>query len=360
LTLSPSARVCIESLPNNLESWGKLHADSKLSDSKFKNMSNVIFLYGNDEFAITRRLKDFESDFSDPTTAGMNTAHLEARSMSEDELNNAVNAMPFLASKRLVILSNPSAKYNNPATRKKFEAYISNVPETARLVIHELIEPKEVEKHWLMKWAGKNTSTIKTQAFMLPKLRDMAGWITNEAKRQDGRIDPAAASKLAEMVGVDTRQAGMEIAKLLAYVNWARPVQGSDVEAVCIVTSQQSVFDFVDALSQGNAKIAQKLLHRLLENEDSFSLWGMVVRQFRLLIQAREILDGRGNKDDVARALGVHPYVAEKTTGQAARFSIESLENIYHRLLDIDERVKTSQITLDLALDTLIVELAGK
>ncbi|MDO9301649.1 MAG: hypothetical protein Q7T89_09710, partial [Anaerolineales bacterium] len=166
--------------------------------------------------------------------------------------------------------------------------------------------------------------------------------------------------KLAEMVGVDTRQAGMEIAKLLAYVNWARPVQGSDVEAVCIVTSQQSVFDFVDALSQGNGKVAQKLLHRLLENEDSFALWGMVVRQFRLLVQAREILDGRGNKDDVARALGVHPFVAEKTTGQAGRFTIESLESIYHKLLKIDEEVKTSQITLDLALDTLIVELAGK
>jgi DNA polymerase-3 subunit delta len=188
----------------------------------------------------------------------------------------------------------------------------------------------------------------------------MAGWIINEAKKQDGKIDPAAAAKLAEMVGVDTRQAGMEIAKLLAYVNWARPVQVSDVEAVCIVTSQQSVFDFVDALSQGNGNVAQKLLHRLLENEDPFSLWGMVVRQFRLLIQAREILDGRGNKDDVARALGVHPYVAEKTTAQANRFSIDSLENIYHRLLTIDEQVKTSQITLDLALDTLIVELAGK
>ena len=83
----------------------------------------------------------------------------------------------------------------------------------------------------------------------------------------------------------------------------------------------------------------------------------MLIRQFRLLIQAREILDGRGNKDDVARALGVHPFVAEKTTQQAARFSIESLENIYHRLLNIDEGVKTSQITLDLAMDTLVVEL---
>ena len=319
-------------------------------------MANVTFLYGNDEFAIARKLKDFETDFADPTTAGMNTAHLEARSMSEDELNNAVNAMPFLAPKRLVILSNPSAKYNNPSARKKFETYINNVPDSARLVIHELMEPKETEKHWLIKWS-KNSTAIKTQSFMLPKQRDMAGWIINEVKNQNGKIEPQAAAKLAEMVGVDTRQAGMEISKLLAYVNWDRPVQGSDVEAVCIVTSQQSVFEFADALSQGNGKVAQRLLHRLLENEDAFALWGMVVRQFRLLIQAREILDGRGNKDDVARALGVHPFVAEKTTGQAARFSIESLESIYRKLLGIDEMVKTSQITLELAMDTLVVEL---
>lgn len=320
-------------------------------------MSNIFILYGNDEFAITRKLKDFESGFSDSTTAGMNTAHFEARSMTDEEFNNALNAMPFLASKRLVTIANPSSKYNNPATRKKFEEYISKAPDTVKLVLYESIEAKEAPKHWLLKWAEKNSDLVKTQAFMLPKQRDMAGWIVNEAKNQNGKIEPTAAAKLAEMVGVDTRQAGMELAKLLAYVNWARPVQTSDVEAVCIVTSQQSVFDFVDALSQGNGKTAQKLLHRLLENEDPFSLWGMVVRQFRLLIQAREILDGRGNKDDVARALGVHPFVAEKTTGQANRFTMESLENIYRHLLVIDERVKTSQITLDLALDTLIFEL---
>jgi DNA polymerase-3 subunit delta len=320
----------------------------------------IYILYGNDEFAITRKLKDFESGFSDPTTAGMNTARFEARSMTDEEFNNALNAMPFLASKRLVELANPSSKYNNPATRKKFEEYISKAPDTVKLVIYESIEAKETSKHWLLKWAEKNASLVKTQAFMLPKQRDMAGWIVNEAKNQGGKIEPAAAAKLAEMVGVDTRQAGMELAKLLAYVNWARPVHGSDVDAVCIVTAQQSVFDFVDALSQGNGKAAQKLLHRLLENEDAFSLWGMVVRQFRLLIQAREILDGRGNKDDVARALGVHPFVAEKTTGQANRFTLESLENIYRHLLTIDERVKTSQITLDLALDTLVVELSAR
>ena len=320
-------------------------------------MPNVYFLFGNDEFAITRKLKDFDSDFTDPTSADMNTARLDARSMNENDLNTAVNAMPFLAKRRLALLANPSAKYNNQSARKKFLEFIEKAPDTTRLVMYELVEPRDVEKHWLVKWAEKNEKSIQTKAFMLPRLKDMTGWIANETRQQGGQIEVPAAEMLKDMVGVEPRQAGMEIAKLLAYVNWARPIKVQDVEAVCIVSSQQSVFDFVDALSNGNGKSAQHLLHRLLETEDPFTLWGMVVRQFRLLIQAREILDGRGNKDDVARALGVHPFVAEKTSGQAARFSIESLESIYRRLLKIDEGVKTSQLTLELAMDTLVVEL---
>jgi len=320
-------------------------------------MSNLYFLFGNDEFAIARKLKDFESDFTDTTSADMNTARLDARSMNENDLNTAVNAMPFLAKRRLVLLANPSSKYNNASSRKKFLEFIKNSPDTTRLVMYESVEPKEADKHWLNKWAAKTDKKIQTKAFMLPRLKDMTGWIVNETKQQGGQIEPRAAEILKDMVGVATRQAGMEISKLLAYVNWERPVNASDVEAVCIVTSQQSVFDFVDALSNGSGNAAQHLLHRLLESEDPFALWGMVIRQFRLLLQAREILDARGNQGDVARALGVHPYVAEKTTGQAGRFSVEFLEQVYRKLLSIDEEVKTGQVTLDLALDTLVVEL---
>ena len=322
-------------------------------------MPNVYFLYGNDEFAITRRLKEFEADFTDPTSADMNTANLEARTMGSDELNNAVNAMPFLASKRLVTLGNPSGKYTKPNDRKKFKEFIENVPETARLVIHETMEPRDVKVHWLVKWADNETKLVKTQAFMLPRQWEMAGWIVNETKNQGGEIGPPAAAKLAEMVGVNTRQAGQEIAKLLTYVNWKRQVEVQDVEAVSIVTAQESVFDFVDAMAGGDSKSAQRLLHRLLENDDAFSLWGMVVRQFRLLLMAREVLDSRGGKDEVSRALGVHPFVAEKTTGQARAFTLPVLERIYHKLLEIDEGVKTGQFALELALDMLVVELTA-
>ena len=52
----------------------------------------------------------------------MNTAHLDARTVSEDELNNAVNAMPFLAAQRLVLLDNLSARYNKPEARESWNS----------------------------------------------------------------------------------------------------------------------------------------------------------------------------------------------------------------------------------------------
>src|SRR5919204_3800400 len=107
-------------------------------------MPNIYLLFGNDDFAIARKLKEFESDFPDPTTANMNTARLDARSMDENDLNNAVNAMPFLAKRRLVLLTNLSAKYNNPSARKKFLEFIGKSPETTRMVMYESVEPPDV------------------------------------------------------------------------------------------------------------------------------------------------------------------------------------------------------------------------
>ena len=104
-------------------------------------------------------------------------------------------------------------------------------------------------------------------------------------------------------------------------------------------------------------KKAQAMLHQLLDEQDTFSIFGMVVRQFRLLLQAREIIDNGGN---VQQALKQHPFVAKKLTAQARHFSISTLEAIYRRLIVIDEGAKTGKAALDLSLDMLVMELAGK
>ena len=70
-----------------------------------------------------------------------------------------------------------------------------------------------------------------------------------------------------------------------------------------------------------------------------------------------EVMDEGGTLQEAAAALGAHPFVAEKAWNQARKFSMESLTSIYHRLLAMDEAAKTGVMPLDLALDTLIVEL---
>ncbi len=336
---------------------------------------SVILLHGSDEYAIAAHIEKLVTALGDPSTADMNIARFDGRAgLNFEYLYTAVNAVPFLAPRRMVVLAHPSSAFPTgktqkqtppvPATdadapssehRRKFLELLDNVPPTTSMLLVESDTLKA--DHWLMKWARKSGAEMR--ACLMPKRWEMSKWLENEARKQGGRLEPQAASLLAEMTGENTRIAAQEITKLLTYVNYARPVTAADVEQVSILSAQGDVFALVDALGTGNGQAAQKMLHRLLENEEPFQLWGMVIRQFRLLLQTREMLDERGTVPEVQKALGLHDFVAQKVVNQARRFSMSALEAIYHKLLEIDEGAKKSQTPLDLALDTLVVELAS-
>jgi DNA polymerase-3 subunit delta len=319
----------------------------------------ITLLYGNDDLAISQRADKFGEAFADPTSADMNTTRIEGKGADEGALSNAINAMPFLAAQRLVILNAPSLRYNNAELRKKFLAFLETIPPSTQLVLADFVENKkrEEDNHWLVKWARKKTELAAAERFMMPGAREMPGWIIAEAKKQGGKIDPPAAARLAEMTGENTRQAAQEIVKLLTYVNFERAINVEDVERVSIVTAKVDAFDVIDAIGRRNGKQAQKLLHQLLEEEDEFKIFGLLVSQFRLLLIAREMIDDNRTLAEATEALGIHPFRAEKVYGQARNFSLQTLEQIHHRFLAMDEAAKTGQMNLDLSLETLIVEM---
>jgi DNA polymerase-3 subunit delta len=320
---------------------------------------SILLLHGNDEYAIAGHIDKLCAGLGDPSTADMNIARLDGRTgLDFEAFNNAVNAVPFLAPRRVAVLMHPSAAFATAEGRKKLVELLEHVPPTTTLVLAETDELRR--DHWLLKWAAAAGPRAGVHAYSLPKRWEVPRWIESEAKKQGGKIEPAAAARLAEMVGEDTRIAAQELTKLLTYANYERPVTLPDVEKVSIVSAQGSVFELVDALGTGDGRKGQKVLHQLLEEEDAFELWGMVLRQFRLLLQAREMLDEGAGAAGVQKELGLHEFVAGKICTQAQRFSLAALESIYHKLLEIDEGAKTGQVPLDLALDTLVVELTKK
>lgn len=320
--------------------------------------SPVVYLFhGEDETAMHDAVAGLQSKLGDATTVEMNSARFEAPSISLDALRNAAQATPFLAARRLVTLKNASRVFNSETTRELFAQFLEQVPSTTALVLLEIPELKT--NHWLIKWTQSAGARAFTRIYNLPKGAQMAAWIREKAKELGGELQPQAAASLAQLVGNDKEAATREIEKLLAYAAYQRPVEAADVAALSLPSGEQGdFFALIDSLTSGNSARAMEMLESLLVERDHIMLFFSLVGHFRLLLQARELVEtGRGDVD-LAKELGIHPYRAEKLSAQARRFTMETLEAIYQRLLDLDHQMKTGKIEPDLAMETLVAGIS--
>jgi DNA polymerase-3 subunit delta len=325
----------------------------------------VYILHGDNEYAISQFLAEIQANYADAATAEMNVTYMDGSSLRLEELVAAAHTAPFLANRRMVVLSDPLAQMKSQPLREKFLTLLDELPPSAALVLvinRPLVDyraRRRGKSHWLEKWARSAGERAFVREFSIPRGSQMGHWIQEEARARGGEFSQLAAALLASMVADEPRQAVQEVEKLLAYVNYSRPVDVDDVEHLTGYLGRGDVFAMVDALGNKNGQVAQRMLHRLLVEDDPLRLFGMVVRQFRLLLLTRELLNAGFKQDEVAQRLKIHPFVARKVITQVHHFSLPTLEDIYHRLLEVDEAIKTGQMEGDLALDTLIVDLTN-
>ncbi len=120
------------------------------------------------------------------------------------------------------------------------------------------------------------------------------------------------------------------------------------------------IWDMVDALGRREAAVATSLMHRLLDDQEPLMILGMINRQFRLLLQTREVLDAGGDSRDLLQLPDIkYPKVAQKLSQQARNFSLDQLEGVYRYLLETDYAIKMGRIEPKLALDLLVTSLAA-
>jgi DNA polymerase-3 subunit delta len=319
-------------------------------------------LHGDDLFTLEQTLAEFRARMNDSANGDLNTSEFDGATATVPEIINAVSSYPFLADKRMVIvkgmLSVISRRGAGEAAKKAVEQLaeaLPNLPEWARLIFveRELLS----EKNKLVKLA-QETETGYEKGFTAPK--DATGWILKRAQETYGaEIEPRAAVALAAVVSGDLARADAELVKLMSYVDGERAITEADVDLLTPYLAEARVFDMVDAMAEGRSQAALQDLHRLLQerDEDPFRIYGMIVRQFRLLLLAKEYLTTGGYAKDMASVLGMSPYVAKKMTQQSRGFTLAQLDGIYRALSETDIQMKTGQIAPELALDLLIAGL---
>ncbi len=335
-------------------------------------LPQLAILHGDDDFAIAGRAAELKAEMGEPSLASLNIAELDGKTITLAELRGACDTMPFLTAQRLIIVRGLLARLMGKTTEGGEEAaptsshdfiegliaYFSELAPTTSLVF---VEPKAVNERSRILKAAEKAPGAEIKKFDVPQGAEMARWIMRRAKVSGGEFSPAGAEALATAAGDEPRLLAHEIEKLLAYVNWSRPVDKTDVEQLTPAAGEAEIWDLVDALGARNAQLAINKYHTLLNmpSQDQFAIFGMIVRQFRLLLLVREILDNGGSTTLVMQTLNQKPYPAEKLVKQARNFSISQLETIYRRLLDLDLSLKSGGSDDTTAIDTFIAALTA-
>lgn len=325
--------------------------------------------HGEDEFSRSEAIRQLKQKM-DPVVGELNTSELDGRGLGVAELRAACDTLPFMGGVRLVLVSDLATSLTpaKPGRQKRASAageglwqelgeYLPHIPESTRLVLSE--SKALPARHPLLRLAEQCGAYVR--AFDVPTSGDLEQWIRRRAEAKGVGIAPDALALLAMYIGANLRLLDQELEKLATYLGGTGTIGRSDVERLVSSVQEANIFHMVDALGHRNGRRALQLLHRLLdEGKAPLYLLTMITRQFRLLLQARE-LDAQGaTQAEMAQQMQTHPFVARKCLQQALNYRPDDLRAIMGQLLDIDVGIKTGRVDGPLALDLFIVRWASR
>ncbi len=332
----------------------------------------IYVFYGADDFSVREALDEVKKGLGDSDMLSAGTSRLEGAKLRPDELEAAVQAIPFFGGKRLVIVEGllgrfepkekrGSAKKANKAPgegetelHKVMARLINATPESSILA---LIDGEVGKSNPLLK---EISSKADTRIFSPLKGVQLESWARKRVSSSGGAISEEALKNLVRLVGSDLWIMNGEIQKLVLYAA-GRAIEPDDVKKLVGLSREASIFTLVDAVVDGRLNLANQSMNELLESGAAPSyILVMLTRQMRLLVRARE-LKGKGLSDSaIQSALGLADFPFRKTMEQTARYSLPRLKDFYHRLLDTDLAIKTGRYDDELALTLLVSELCSQ
>jgi DNA polymerase-3 subunit delta len=326
-------------------------------------------LYGKDDFSLQQKLEEIKNESGNQEMLAVNTTLLDDRQLSLSQLKDACSTVPFLCPYRLVIAKGllgrfePKSGSERRATRSRTKLnsgleewvglaeYVRQMPPTTILV---LIDGEIKANNRLLKSLA---SQAKVMGFAPLSDRNLSDWIQDRVKQGGGTISPGAVKLLVGLVGADLWTMSSEIDKLLAYCSGKVITEGS-VKQVTSYAREANIFALVDAILEGRRKVAQQLLHRLLQEGASPSyVLAMITRQLHLIVIAKDLGPKLSRPENRNRLEPTSDYGLEKAVKQAQAYTLERIKKTYHKLLEADIAIKTGKYDSDLALDLLVVEL---
>lgn len=304
-----------------------------------------------------KMIEKFKQD-RDPQ--GYNVAVLDCVKEDGGKIMEQILSAPFMSEKRLVVLENflSTTKIGDLQAEMLKRVDEKTLPESTVLIFwEEDLKPKTKVAKELFEKLSKEKFSQQFEALVGFKLQ---AWIEAEFKTRGGKISQPALQYLTQNIGSDMWRLDSLISQLVAYKAGGE-IGLADVQLFLDEKTDDSIFNLVDAIVGGQAKKAFEMIREQYRiGKDAPYVFAMLLRQFRILLELRDLHEREDNlsSDALAKKLNLHPFVVKKSLPFVKCYPMEKLKSIYQSLLDFDVKTKTGQGGPELLLDVLVGKLA--
>ena len=319
-------------------------------DIKTGQFKQAYLLYGEEAY-LKKQYKDKLTKAMLPEGDTVNYAYYEGKGTNPAGLIDLAETMPFFADRRLIVVEN-SGFFKNATP--ELADYIKNMPETACFLFVE----SEVDKR------GKMYKSVKDKGRAVEMGRQdektLLYWLAGMVKKEGKQIKESTARYLVAKTGTDMENLEKEMEKLFSYTLGQTEITVQDVDEICTTQITNKIFDMVEAVATKQQKRALHYYYDLLAlKEPPMRILYLLSRQFKLLMEVKD-LSGRGyEKSQIAKTAGLHPFVAGKYIKQCHSFSKEELRSIMEDAANMEEMVKTGRLNDRMSVELFIVKYSS-
>jgi DNA polymerase-3 subunit delta len=303
----------------------------------------IITLAGSNSYGLRKRLDELAGKFG-KEHGELAVEKIDAEEAEGQAVLDAVQSLPFLAPRKMVIVRNGSL---NTSLSGQIEQIIDSAGDSTDLIFYEPAPDKRTSYFKVLK------SKTQLEEFNEMDARELTRWLAGEAKKQGGQLSQADAAYLVERVGVNQQQLAGELDKLVTY---EPKITRDNIDRLTEKTPQSKVFDLLDAAFAGDKEKALELYaDQRAQKVEPQTIMAMIAWQLKLLALAKA---GSGKSpQQIAKDAGLSPYPVMKAQNLARKIDNEKLRRMVSEALEIDEKSKTKDIDLDEALKTYLVTI---
>ncbi|SDB62362.1 DNA polymerase III subunit delta [Butyrivibrio sp. INlla16] len=282
----------------------------------------------------------------------MNLQHYEGAGINPAEVIDMAETLPFFAERRVIVIED-SGFFKNGCP--ELADYLKNPAETTVFLFVESAVDKRKDMYKAVSKAGLDIDCETPDEQMLYR------WITGKMKAEGKTISARAIAYFISRVGTDMSNMVHEMEKLISYTLGRNEVTEKDIDAVCANWLTSRIFEMTDAIVMKNQAKAMNIYYELLALKTApEQILALIMRQFNQLLQVKEMTEYSANKGDIAKKLGIHPFVAEKLMGWSRSYQMKDLKDSLDMCLSSDEAVKSGKLDRIISVEMIIVKASSR